>query len=334
MTHHRSLPEGRKPRIAVLDDYMGVAHEMADWSRLGDRADLEFLTDPLPEGSRAQAEALAPFDALCLLRERTPMPGDLLRQLPELRAIAMTGRRNRTLDDAAARELGIAVMTTEGSGNGVFATVELAWGLIISLMRHIPEENAAMHEGAWQPRLGTALYGRRLGLVGLGRLGSRMAQVAAAFGMEVIAWSPNLTPERAAEGGATGVDKATLFSEADVISLHLVLGPTTEGIVGREDLGRMKPDAVLVNTSRGPLVDEEALVEALRSRRIRGAGIDVFGVEPLPRNSPLRGLENALLTPHLGYSTRETFQSFYGDCVDNLDAWLEGRPRRLLDPAG
>ncbi|UMA64922.1 D-2-hydroxyacid dehydrogenase family protein [Roseivivax marinus] len=329
MPDDRPLPRDRKARIAVLDDYMGVAHRMADWSRLEDRAELTFLTDPLPAGG--VAKALAPYDAISLLRERTPIPGDVLRALPDLKAIAMTGRRNRTLDDETARDLGITVMTTEGSGNGIYATVELAWGHIIALMRCIPEENAAMHEGAWQTRLGSALYGRTLGLVGLGKLGSRMAGVAQAFGMNVIAWSPNLTSERATEGGAEYADKATLFAEADVISLHLVLGPSTRGIVGAEDLGRMKSDAILVNTSRGPLVDQNALLEALRTRSIRGAGIDVYDREPLPADHPIRDMDNALLTPHLGYATQETFRAFYGDCVDNLDGWLDGAPKRVLE---
>lgn len=328
MTTYRPLPEGRRARIVVLDDYMGVAHRLADWSALERRADVTFLHHPIPT-DRLIAE-LEPFDAICLMRERTDMPGDVLRGLPNLKAIAATGRRNRTLDSGTAAELGISVMTTDGSGNGIFATVELAWGLILGLLRHIPAESAAMRDGAWQSRLGNALYGRTLGLVGLGRLGSRMAHVARAFGMNVIAWSPNLTVERAADGGAVYADKETLFRTADVVSLHLVLGETTRGIVGAEDLGRMKPDAVLINTSRGPLVDQAALIAALSQGKIGGAGIDVFDIEPLPADAVIRTTQGTLLTPHLGYSVQETFESFYRQTVENLEAWLDGAPQRLF----
>ena len=328
---HKTPPTDRPARIAVLDDYMGVAHRLADWSVLEGRATVDFLTSALPSGR--EAETLKDYDAICLLRERMDVPGELLRQLPDLRAIVSTGRRNRTLDDATAQEMGIPIMTTSGSGNGVYATVELAWGLILSLMRHIPAESDAMRAGAWQTRMGNAIYGRTLGLVGLGRLGSRMAENARSFGMNVIAWSPNLTHERAAEAGAEHVDKETLFRTADVVSLHLVLAETTRGIVGADDLGRMKPEAILVNTSRGPLVDEAALLDALRHKRIRAAGIDVFEPEPLPADHPLRALPNALLTPHLGYAVEETLAAFYAEIVENLDGWLNGTPPRLLHPA-
>ena len=328
MTPHRPLPVGRKARIAVLDDYMGVAHRLADWDRLADRAEVTFLTKAIaPE---ALVATLAPYDAICLLRERTDFPGDVLRALPNLKAIAATGRQNRTLDSATAAELGIPVMTTDGSGNGVYATVELAWGLILGLTRHIPEESAAMRAGGWQTRLGHALYGRTLGLVGLGKLGSRMAMVARAFGMEVIAWSPNLTPERAEAGGATHADKATLFATADIVSLHLGLGPSTRGIVGAADIARMQPHALLINTARGPLVDEAALRQALQDGQIAGAGIDVYDREPLPADAPIRTTPRTLLTPHLGYAVQETFESFYRQTVENLDGWLDGAPRRLL----
>lgn len=330
MTAFRPRPTGRRARIAVLDDYMGVAHRMADWSLLEDRAEVTFLTHAIPP-ERLTTD-LAPFDAICLLRERTDFPAEVLHGLPDLKAIAATGKRNRTLDSDTAAALGIAVMGTESSGNGVFATVELAWGLIIGLLRHIPAEAAAMRDGLWQTRLGGALYGRTLGLVGFGRLGHRMAQVAQAFGMQVVAWSPNLTPQRARDGGAVLVDKETLFGTADVVSLHLVLGPTTHGIVGAGDLARMKPEAILVNTARGPLVDTDALLEALAAGRIAGAGIDVYDHEPLAAGHPLRTAPGTLLTPHLGYCVRETFEAFYRDCVDNLDGWLDGAPRRLLDP--
>ncbi|WP_225027576.1 D-2-hydroxyacid dehydrogenase family protein [Xinfangfangia pollutisoli] len=330
MTEFRPLPQDRRPRIAVLDDYMGVAHRLADWSRVQARADVTFLTEALPPGP-ATVAGLRGFDAICLLRERSAIPADLLRQLPELRAIAATGKLNRTLDYAAARDLGIAVMTTSGSGNGIYATVELAWGLIIGLMRHIPEESAAMRTGGWQTRLGNALYGRTLGLVGLGKLGGRMVDIARAFGMEVLAWSPNLTPERAEAAGATYVTKEDLLQRSDVVSLHLVLGPTTRGVIGAADLALMRSDAILVNTARGPLVDTGALVAALQSGKLRGAGIDVYDSEPLPADAPIRQLPNALLTPHLGYSVQETFTNFYRETVENLEGWLDGQPRRLAE---
>jgi phosphoglycerate dehydrogenase-like enzyme len=329
MTRLRQSPTDRHARIAVLDDYMGVAHHLADWSVLEDRADITFLTDPIAPD--AMIAALQDYDALCLLRERSDFPGEVLHGLSNLKALAITGRRNRTLDSATAAELGIPVMTTEGSGNGVFATVELAWGLAIGLLRHIPAESAAMRDGAWQTRLGSALYGQTLGLVGLGNLGSRMALIAKAFGMNVIAWSPNLTPDRARDGGVEYVDKETLFRTADIVSVHMVLAPSTRGIVGVAELGQMKPDAVLINTARGPLVDGDALMSALTERRIAGAGIDVYDHEPLPANHPLRTTPGTMLTPHLGYCVRETFAAFYGQSVDNLDGWLNGAPKRLLD---
>lgn len=328
MTEFRPLPTDRLARIAVLDDYMGVAHRLADWSVLADRAEVTFLTDAIP--ADRLATDLAPYDALCILRERTDFPGDLLRALPNLKAIAATGKQNRTLDSATAAELGIPVMLTDGGGNGAFATVELAWGLILGLMRHLPAETDAVRNGGWQTRLGNALMGRTLGILGLGRLGTRMAMVAQAFGMNVIAWSPNLTAERAETAGARLVDKETLFREADIVTLHLVLGPTTTGIVGAEDLARMKPDALLINTSRGPLIDKAALIDTLSGERIGGAGIDVFDVEPLPVDDPLRSLPRTLLSPHLGYAVEETFRTFYGQSVENLDGWLNGAPTRLL----
>lgn len=328
MTKFRPLPVGRKVRVAVLDDYMGVAHRLADWPTLHDRAEITFLTHSIPQDQLVRE--LAGYDALCLLRERTDFPAAVLRGLPDLKAIVATGRQNRTLDSATAEELGIAVMSTDGGGNGAFATVDLAWGLILGLMRHIPAEAAAIRSGAWQTRLGNALYGRTLGLVGLGRLGSRMALVAQAFGMKVIAWSPNLTSERAAAVGAELVPKQTLFAMADIVSLHLVLGPTTQGIVTAADIAAMPSHALLINTSRGPLIDQQALHDALANGRIGGAGVDVFDREPLPADAPERHLPNLLATPHLGYCVQETFEVFYRQTVENLDAWLNGQPIRLL----
>lgn len=325
----RTAPTDRPARIAVLDDYMGVASQLADWQRLAPRAEVEFLTEPLAPAQ--MAARLAGFDALCLLRERSAMPGDLLRALPRLGAIAATGRVHRTLDYRTAAELGIAVMSTSGSGNGAYATVELAWGLILSLMRHIPAESRAMIEGLWQTRLGDAIHGKTLGIIGLGKLGSKMATIARAFGMEVLAWSPNLTPERAEAAGARYASKDGLLEQSDIVSLHLVLGPSTRGIIDAGALARMKPDAVLINTARGPLIAEGALLDALRRGRPRAAGIDVYDHEPLPPDDPLRRLPNALLTPHLGYSVRQTFEAFYGETVENLESWLDGKPIRLAE---
>lgn len=326
MTPDRTLPQGRKARIAVLDDYMGVAARLADWAVLDDRAEVTFLTHAIAPADLPTA--LADYDAICLLRERTDFPAETLQSLPNLKVIAATGRKTRTLDTEAAAMLGIAIMTTDGSGNGVYATVELSWGLILGLMRHIPAESTAMRNGAWQSRMGNALYGKTLGLVGLGKLGGQMALVAQAFGMNVIAWSPNLTPERAAKGGANYASKDTLFRSADIVSLHIVLAPTTQGIVAAEDLAKMQSHALLINTSRGPLVDQTALLSALYGGKIGGAGIDVYDQEPLPTDAAIRSAPNTLLTPHLGYSVQETFESFYRQTVENLDGWLDGLPHR------
>ena len=333
MAERRELPTDRKARSAVLDDYMGVAHGVVNWDSLRDRAEVVFLTNPFRD-TDDMVDQLQPYDAICLLRERSALPAEVLKRLPNLKAIAATGKRNRTLDHVTAQALGITVMATTGSGNGVLATAELAWGLIIGLMRHIPDEAAGMRTGAWQTRLGNALYGRTLGLVGLGKLGSHMAQIGRAFGMTVLAWSPNLTDERARAGGAELADKETLLRQSDIVSLHLVLGASTRGIIGRDELALMGPDAILINTSRGPLVDEAALIDALQAGTIRAAGLDVFEHEPLPADHPLRSLPNALLTPHLGYTVRETLEQFYGDTVENLDSWLNGRPIRLYNPEG
>jgi phosphoglycerate dehydrogenase-like enzyme len=284
-------------------------------------------------GPDEAAAALQGFDAICLLRERMPVPASLIAALPDLKLIAITGAQNRTLDLAAAHARGIVVSRTERSGNADFATAELAWGLILSALRHIPREAAGMRAGAWQTTLGEGLAGLTLGLVGLGRLGRRMVPVAKAFGMDVIAWSQNLTAEAAETAGARRVEKAALFREADVISLHLVLSERTRGVVGAAELGLMRPHALLVNTSRGPLIDGPALVEALRARRIGGAALDVYDTEPLPADDPLRGLDNALLTPHLGYVVRERMRDFYEETAENVAAFLDGRPIRTLKPA-
>jgi len=315
-------------RIAILDDYQHVALKMADWSGLAPDCELVVFDRNLATEDEA-ARALADFDVLCLLRERIPMPRTLIERLPALKLIVVTGAHNRTLDLAAAKERGITVSHTRG-GDSQYATPELAWGLILSLMRHIPQEHQRMREGGWQETVGTALHGQTLSILGLGRLGSRMASIGRAFGMEVLAWSPNLTAERAEAAGATLVAKNELFARADVLTIHLVLGERSRGLVGAAELQRMKPSAVLINTSRGPIVDEAALIAALEARDIRGAGLDVYDREPLPADHPLRRLDNVVLTPHLGYVTEGTYRMFYADTVEAIAAWRAGTPVRTL----
>ena len=315
-------------RIAILDDYQHVALKMADWSALPPECEPVVFDRNLATEDEA-ARALADFDVVCLLRERMPMPRTLIERLPALKLIVVTGAHNRTLDLAAAKERGITVSHTRG-GDSQYATPELAWGLILSLMRHIPQEHQRMREGGWQETVGTALHGRTLSILGLGRLGSRMASIGRAFGMEVLAWSQNLTAERAEAAGAALVAKDELFARADVLTIHLVLGERSRGLVGAAELQRMKPSAVLINTSRGPIVDEAALIAALERLDIRGAGLDVYDREPLPADHPLRRLGNVVLTPHLGYVTEGTYRMFYADTVEAIAAWRAGTPVRTL----
>ena len=283
-------------KIAILDDYQGVALSLADWSPLNGRAEITVFRDNLAD-QQALAERLKPFEALCVMRERTPLNGALLEQLSALKLIVSTGRRNASIDAAAAERLGIQVAHTESSGS---APMEMTWALILAAMRHVPTEAAGMRAGGWQTTVGADLRGATLGVVGLGHIGGAVARIGAAFRMKVIAWSQNLTPERAAEVGATAVSKDELFSQADIVSVHLVLSQRTLGVVGARELGLMKPSAWLVNTSRGPLVDEAALISALEGRRIAGAAVDVFDVEPPPVDHPFRRLPNVIATPHLG----------------------------------
>lgn len=317
--------------IAVLDDYQRVALSMADWSGLGPDCAVSAFDRNLATVDEA-AQALAGFDVICLLRERMPVPAELLARLPRLKLIVVTGAHNRTLDLAAAQARGVTVTHTRG-GDSYYATTELALGLMIACARHLAFEDRGMRRGLWQRTVGTTLHARTLGLLGLGRMGSRMAELGRALGMRVLAWSPNLTPERAEAGGAAYADKATLFREADVVSIHLVLGERTRGLVGAAELALMKPSAFLVNTSRGPIVDEAALIAALRERRIAGAGLDVYDVEPLPPEHPLRGLDNVVLSPHLGFVTEGTYRTFYQDMVECIAAWRAGAPVRLLRAA-
>ncbi len=320
-------------KIAVLDDYQDIALQIADWSAVRVRCEIQRFGRNLKVPDEA-AEVLKPFDILCLMRERMPVPRALIERLPNLKFIAVTGLANRTLDLAAAGERGVVVSHSLARGSGHHATPELTWGLIIAAARHIPSENSGMHARGWQSTIGLTLHGRTLGLLGLGRVGRRVAEIGRAFGMTVIAWSQNLTAEDAAKVGVVLVEKDELFRRSDILSLHVVLSARTAKIVGARELGLMKRSAVLVNTARGGLIDEAALVEILAQRRIRGAALDVFSEEPLPDAHPLRCLANAILTPHLGYVTEEAFRVFYEDTIEAILAFLDGHPIRLLTPAG
>jgi phosphoglycerate dehydrogenase-like enzyme len=312
--------------IAILDDYPKVALQLADWSKLQQNHRLTVFHEPFPDESAA-ARALVDFDVVCLMRERTPFPRSLIERLPNLRLIVTAGHRNAAIDVAAASERNILVSGTDSPGH---ATAELAMGLILALARHLQLEAQAMRAGRWQTTLGQDLRGKTLGLLGLGRLGEQMARFGRAFGMKVIAWSENLTVERCEQCGAEKVAKDELFRRADFLSIHTRLSPRTRGLVGERELGLMKRTSYLVNTSRGPIVDEAALLSALRFGRIAGAALDVYDVEPLPADHPLRGEPKALLTPHLGYVTEETYRAFYGGMVAAIEAWLDGKPINLI----
>ena len=318
-----------KSSIAVLDDWQRVAKSSADWSRLSERANVVFFEKPLKDAD-AIAKALAGFEIIIAMRERTRFSKEVIERLPKLRMIALTGGRTWTMDFDALNARGIVVSHTGGT-HSTATTAELALGLLLSAARHIPRADASMRKGEFQDGVpvGQVLEGKTLGVIGLGKIGSKMARYGQALGMRVLAWSQNLSDEKAAAAGARRVDKATLLSESDAVSLHLVLSDRTRGIIGAQDLARMKPGALLVNTSRGPLVDEAALVERLKSGKLIAA-LDVYTQEPLPADHPLRNLPNAVLTPHLGYCTREVYSQFYGDSVENVLAFLDGKPMRVL----
>jgi phosphoglycerate dehydrogenase-like enzyme len=308
-------------QIAILDDYQNVALEMADWSPLAGRAAITVFNDHLSDADEI-VERLLPFDVVCVMRERTPLPRSILERLPRLKLIASTGRRNAAIDVDAAAERGIEVAHTGYDGR---STVELTWALILASVRQVASENARLRAGGWQHTLGDVLAAKTLGVLGLGNIGSEVARLGRAFGMEVIAWSQNLTAEKAQACQARLVSKDELFASADILTIHLVLSPRTRGLVGAAELEAMKPSARLINTSRGPIVDEPALVDALRRRRIAGAAIDVFDIEPLPADHPFRSLDNVLATPHVGYVARDLYRVFYGDTVKNITRWLGER---------
>jgi phosphoglycerate dehydrogenase-like enzyme len=322
------------PRVAILDDYAGLALELADWSSVQSRSDVTIFNRHLSEADAV--DALRPFEVICTVRERMALPRTLIERLPNLKLITIVGKSLPNLDMAAASEHGVLVAHSDFA-NPRFRTVrdatpELAWGLMIATVRNLAEEHRRMREGGWQSTVGMTLSGKTLGLLGLGRTGKRMAEYAKVFGMEVIAWSQNLTEDTAAAVGARRVENSALFQQSDVVSIHLVLSDRTRGLVGETELALMKPDAFLVNTSRGPIVDERALIAALQAGRIAGAGLDVFDIEPLPLDHPLRLLPNVTLSPHLGYVTREMLAAFYADTVEAVLAWLDGTPIRIANP--
>lgn len=314
-------------RVAILDDYQNVALAMADWDSLGREVEVTVFHRHIASTDEA-AERLESFDVLSMMRERMPLPAQLIQRLPNLKLVVVTGARTQSIDLEAAVRQGITVCHT-GPGESRYATPELAFGLILACARSIPDEHRRMREGGWQETIGTTLGGRTLGLLGLGKLGSRMAGIARAFEMDVLAWSSNLTSAQAELHGAQRVDKDELLGAADVVSIHLVLGKRTRGLIGAREIGLMRRGAILVNTSRGPIVDEAALIAALQEGRIR-AGLDVYDQEPLPAEHPFRRLPNVVTTPHLGYVTEGAYRMFFEDTVAAIDAWRRGSPIRVL----
>ena len=317
-------------RVAVLDDYLRIAKDAADWDSVPD-ASLTFFHDTLTDAD-ALVERLEPFDAILMMRERTRFPREVLSRLPNLRLLSGTGGRQAHVDMEAAIELGIIVCGTGGGATRGNATAELTWALILALTRHIAWEDHQMRQGKWQTRLAEGLGGKKLGILGMGRLGTVVAGYGNHFDMDVIAWGPTLDAERATRNGATYVGWDELFSSSDVLSIHVPLTDLSRGWVTEREFGLMKPSAYLVNTSRGPIVEEAALVSALENGQIAGAALDVYDLEPLPSNSPLLKLENLLLSPHLGYSTGATLRHFYAESLKNLRAWTDGSPINVIDP--
>jgi phosphoglycerate dehydrogenase-like enzyme len=310
-----------KYKIAVLDDYQNAALESADWSVLSGRADITVFQDHLDD-TDAVIERLLPFDIICVMRERTPLPRNVVERLPNLKFVASTGPVNASIDVVAAADRGIVVSHT---GYRSDPTIDLTWALILASARHIVAESNSLRSGGWQRTVGTELRGKTLGVLGLGRVGSEVARIGRAFGMDLIAWSQNMTPEAAQAAGAVLVSKDELFEQADILTIHLVLSGRTRSLVGAAELALMKPTARLINTSRGPIVDEQALISAVRNRQIAGAAIDVFDIEPLPASHPFRTLDNVLATPHIGYVAQGLYRTFYEDSVANIRKWLDAR---------
>lgn len=317
-------------KLAILDDYQHAARRFADWSAVDARCAVTVFDRNLG-AIEAAAGALADFPIICAMRERQPFPRAMFERLPGLKLLVTTGPRNRSIDLDAATDHGVLVCHTGGDAT-LHSTAELTWALILAAMRELPREERAMRGGGWQGTVGRSLHGRTLGVIGLGRIGARLAAFGNAFGMSVLAWSQNLTAEQAAASGATRVEKDELIARSDVITLHLILSERSLGIIGAREIGLMRPGAVLVNTSRGPLIDDGALLAALQAGRIR-AGLDVYDEEPLPASHPLRACQNAVLTPHLGYVADEVYEVFFRETVEDVLAFLDGVPMRVLNPA-
>ena len=316
-------------KVAILDDYQGIALEAADWGVLPNDVKVRVFRDHL-NSPDAVAERLGGFEIVSAMRERTPFTRELLQRLPDLQLLVTTGARNAAIDMDAATELGVTVCGTGGLG---YPTAELTWAIILALLRHIPQEDAATRHGLWQTTTGIGLNGKVLGVLGLGRLGSQVATIGGAFGMEVIAWSHNMTEKRANQFKAALVRKDELLAQSDIVSIHLQISDRTRGLIGERELGLMKPTAYLINTSRGPIVDEPALIDALRAGAIAGAGLDVYDREPLPQDHLFMQLNNTVLTPHIGYATLEGYKVFYGETVEAIAAYLRGQPVRVINPA-
>jgi len=319
-------PAWTRVRIAIIDDYQGVATTVADWTPLSGRAELVSFADHLVDHD-ALVERLAGFDVIVVMRERTPFPRELLRRLPRLALLVTTGMRNKAIDLATAAELGITVSGTDLAAS---STVELAWALIMAVVRDLPGEDRRTRAGRWQQTVPLDLAGSTLGILGLGRLGQRVAALALAFGMTVVAWSENLTAATAAEHGAERVAKDELFRRSDIVSIHTLLSHRTRGLVGAAELALLGPAGYLVNTSRGPIVDEHALITALAQGTIAGAALDVFDVEPLPAQHPLLSTPRTILSPHVGFVSRQSYRVSYGQAVEDVIGWLDGRPVRVL----
>jgi len=315
-------------RCAILDDYQNVALTVADWSKVASDLDIKVFNQHLG-GADKVVEALAGFEVVCAMRERTGFPRAVIEKLPNLKLLITTGLRNASIDVAAAKERGVVVCGTPSIGN---PTSGIAIGLMLELTRRIGYENARMKAGVpWQSTIGVDLDGLTLGVLGLGKLGTRTANIAKAFGMKVIAWSQNLTAEKCKEAGVEYVSKDDLFRQADFITIHVILSQRTRGLVGAREIALMKPTAYLINTSRGPIIDEAAMLAALREKKIAGAGLDVFEVEPLPIDHPLRKLDNVVLTPHLGYVAVQNYRAYFGGVVDDIRAFMDGKPVRVME---
>jgi len=316
-------------RLAILDDYEKAALQLGDWDRIRQRVEVDVYSDHIA-AEDSLVKRLLPYDMVLIMRERTPFPRHLIEQLPSLKLLVTTGLRNSAIDISACADQGIVVCGTGSSKN---AAGELTWALMLSLLRKIPRADRETREGKWGNILGTELFGKTLAILGLGKIGTLMANVGRAFGMEIIAWSQNLTHDRASECNAERVEKEDLFTRADILTVHVVLSDRTRGLIGARELALMQPTAFIVNTSRGPIIDEKALIDALKEGRIAGAGIDVYDMEPLPCDHPFLSLPNTVLTPHIGYVTRDNFTTYFTQAVEDITAWMEGSPIRMLPPA-